>query len=93
MQNYNVSIEELTDTSQPNPAPVYAVLLGQGEVGRKNRKLYSDKETFIADLTRYFGYTDSAIAKFFSQPLVNGVRHKDFNHSLNDDDAAALGWW
>jgi hypothetical protein len=69
MQNYNVSIEELTDTSQPNPAPVYAVLLGQGEVGRKNRKLYSDKETFIADLTRYLDIPTVRSRNFFPSRL------------------------
>ena len=83
MRNYNIFVEEISDTSYQ-----IGIIPATGHGGMAT-KTYSAKEDFISDLQRVLGYTDRAIQRFFA---AEDRHHTLLQHALSDEDAAYLGW-
>ncbi len=92
MQNYVIFVDNMDDQSRPNSAPTYQIALRPysrgGGGGSMATKQYT-KEALIADLQQYFGYTDAAIERFFSEPDGHQTL---LDRPLSDEDAAHFGW-
>ena len=90
MQSYDIFVDELKKESADSESSYVVALIpssrGGGAMGTRR---YKNKETFVADLKRYLGYTDAAIERF----LASDDRHHTLvRYALSEEDAAHLGW-
>jgi hypothetical protein len=88
MKSYSIMIDG--DKSEDNSDLVYQIAIMPSGINASAMatRNYTSKEAFIADLQRYFGFTERAIDQFFSKY----DHHQAIEHQLSDEDAAYFGW-
>jgi hypothetical protein len=88
---FNISIDEMKDSTKPHGAPYYQIAIAPSELPASAMvtKQYLSREDFIADLKQRLGYVDQAIERFFAHPERHGTL---VNHPLSAEDALYFGW-
>jgi hypothetical protein len=91
-RQFNIFVDEMTDSMKPDDAPYYQIAIAPLELTDNamiKKKHYLSREDFIADLQLRLGYGDRAIEKFFAQSERHGTLE---GHPLSEEDASYFGW-
>jgi hypothetical protein len=88
MRNLHVQLFKLKDSSQDSAEPLYMIASSPTGHGGQRTKTYFSKESFVADVKTYLGFSDRAIERFISDP----TQHNSLSLPVTDEVATYFGW-